>query len=68
LRTAPGRLYVGTSAVLDGRIDAFDVSGESLTARASAARDGLRLLRGGLHLTPDGRHLVTGNGHVFAVP
>jgi hypothetical protein len=68
LRTAPGRLYLGTSAVLDGRIEAFDLEGVSLTARGSAGRDDQRLLRGGLHLTPDGHHLITGNGHVFAVP
>ena len=70
MRTTPGRLYLGTSAVLDGRLEAydFDVARLRLTARGVVGRDGERLLRGGMHLTPDGRHLVTGNGYVFRTP
>jgi hypothetical protein len=63
-----GRAYLGTSAVFDGQIQAFDVTDSSATARGGVQRDGERLLRGGLHLSPDGHHLLTGNGHVFAAP
>jgi hypothetical protein len=74
LRTTPGggrRFYVGTSAVFDGQIQAYDLAeGDPtrVTAAGSALRDGRRLLRGGLYLTPDGRHLLSGNGYAFAVP
>ena len=68
LCSQPGRLYLGTSAVFDGQIQAFEVKGGSMTALGVARRDDERLIRGGLYLTPDGRYLVTGNGHVYHAP
>jgi hypothetical protein len=69
LRAGSGsRFYLATSAVLDGQVLAFDLSESSVVARGAGARDGGRLLRGALHVSPDGRRLLTGNGHVFYSP
>jgi hypothetical protein len=65
------RLYVGTSAVLDGQLHAFDLRGQEadkVRPLGRAGRDRSRLLRGGLFLSPDGKLLFTGNGHAFHAP
>jgi hypothetical protein len=65
-----GRLYISTSAVLDGRVFAVDVTGKPGTMRVvgHAGRDRSRLLRGGLFVSPDGKLVMTGNGVVFHAP
>jgi hypothetical protein len=61
------RLYLGSSAVLDGQVVALDVAGTPRPV-GLAHRDRDRLIRGGLFLSPDGKLLVTGNGHVYHAP
>ncbi len=67
----PGRLSLGSSAVLDGQIRVFDLAGATAkkpTEVGQVRRSRTRLLRGGLFLTPDGKYLLSGNGHVFHAP
>ncbi len=67
---AARRLYVGSSAVLDGQVLAVDVPRRPgpLRAVARARRDPTRLIRGGLFLGPNGKLLLAGNGHAYHVP
>jgi hypothetical protein len=67
---APGgdRLYVCTSAVLNGHLYALDLGSketDSVRLAGQARRDRDRLLRGGLFLGPHGKVLFTGNGYAF---
>ncbi|MFO0845398.1 MAG: hypothetical protein U0797_23945 [Gemmataceae bacterium] len=65
-----GRLLVGTSAFASGRVWVLDISGpiDKPEVIGQAWSDRGRLLRGGLSATSDGRHLLTGTGHVFRLP
>ena len=69
---AGGRsLYLSTSAVLDGRLLAFRLDGQEaarIRPVGQAGRDRARVLRGGLFVSPDGKLLLTANGHVFRAP
>jgi hypothetical protein len=68
---ANGRVYAGTSAVLEGQILALATSATGIDLERPLGRatsDGKRLLRGGWFVTPGGRHLLTGNGYVFGAP
>jgi len=64
-----GRMYLGTSAVTDGRILAIEETQDNplnitVTTQASGNRQGL--LRGPLFVTNDGKFLLRGSGQVFS--
>jgi DNA-directed RNA polymerase subunit RPC12/RpoP len=65
------RVFVGTSAFASGRVWILDISQGQIEVPPVLAQGGSdrgRLLRGGLSVTSDGRHLLTTTGLVFRLP
>jgi hypothetical protein len=70
LRTSPDgkRVYLGSSAVLNGEVRGVDVSTPRLDQPAiigQALSNRERMVRGTLMVSPDGKYVVTGCGLVF---
>jgi hypothetical protein len=65
------RLYLSSSAVLEGSIYALDLGARGrgmIRPVGQAGRGRSRLIRGGLFQSADGKLLFTGNGFVFRTP
>lgn len=63
---ASNRLYVGTSAILSGRVLALDTtSATQPPVVAESQSDRRRLLRGAWFVSDDGKRLINGGGTVF---